>query len=85
MGARAALVVALLAALLVPGVAVGADAAGQQLAEKYAPVVGLKQHEPCADTGEPYRPVPVETVLGQPDVVLLGPDGRRRQEGADCR
>ena len=27
------------------------------------------------DTGEPYRPVPVETVLGQPDVVLLGPDG----------
>ena len=55
----------------------GAAAAGgaeQQLAEKYAPVVGLKQHEPCADTGEPYRPVPVETVLGQPDVVLLGPD-----------
>ena len=47
----------------------------QQLAEKYAPVVGLKQHEPCADTGEPYRPVPVEVVFGQSDVVLLGPDG----------
>jgi hypothetical protein len=56
-------------------VAAAADGAEQQLAEKYAPIVGLKQHEPCASTGEPYRPVPVETVLAQPDVVLLGPDG----------
>ncbi len=66
--------VACFAAVLVTGAA-AAGGAEQQLAEKYAPVVGLKQHEPCADTGEPYRPVPVETVLGQPDVVLLGPDG----------
>ena len=75
MGVRAALFLACFAALLVPAAAFGADGAEQQLAEKYAPVVGLKQHEPCADTGEAYRPVPVETVLGQPDVVLLGPDG----------
>jgi hypothetical protein len=66
--------VACSAAVLVSG-AGAAGSAEQQLAEKYAPVVGLKQHEPCADTGEPYRPVPVETVLGQPDVVLLGADG----------
>ena len=75
MSLRGALGVASLAALLVPAAALGADRAGQQLAEKYAPVVGLKQHESCAETGEPYRPVPVETVLGQPDIVLLGPDG----------
>ena len=60
--------------MLIPGAA-AADGAEQELAEKYAPIVGLKQHEPCASTGEPYRPVPVETVLGQSDVVLLGPDG----------
>ena len=66
--------VAALAAVLVPGAA-AATGPEQQLAEKYAPVLGLKEHEPCADTGEPYRPVPVEAVLGQSDVVLLGPDG----------
>ena len=65
----------MLITVLVPGAA-AADGAEQDLAEKYAPIVGLKQHEPCASTGEPYRPVPVETVLGQSDVVLLGPDGK---------
>jgi hypothetical protein len=63
-----------LAGGLVPAAA-GADGSQQQLAEKFAPVVGLKQHEPCANTGEPYRPVPVDTVLGRSDVTLLGPDG----------
>ncbi len=82
-GARAAFATAWLAALLLPAAAVGADAAEQELAEKYAPVVGLKQHEPCAETGEPYRPVPVETVLGQADVVLLGPDGTVVKQRAD--
>ncbi len=72
----AALAIATLVALLVPAAGLGADGAEQQLAERYAPVVGLKQHEPCAKTGEPYRPVPVETVLGRSDVVLLGPDGK---------
>ncbi len=75
MNARHVLLAAGIAVLLVPATAFAADGAEQQLAEKYAPVVGLKQHEPCAETGEPYRPVPVETVLGQSDVVLLGPDG----------
>jgi hypothetical protein len=62
------------AMVFVTGAAAGAGPE-QQLAERHAPVLGLKEHEPCASTGEPYRPVPVETVLGQPDVVLLGPDG----------
>ena len=72
---RAALAIGCLAALVVPTTVLAADGSERQLAKKYAPVVGLKEHEPCASTGEPYRPVPVETVLGQPDVVLLGPDG----------
>ena len=72
---RAALAIAGLAALLAPAAVLAADGSEQELAEKYAPVVGLKQHESCASTGEPYRPVPVETVFGLPDVVLLGPDG----------
>jgi hypothetical protein len=72
---RTALAISGLAALVVPTTALAADGSEQQLARKYAPVVGLKEHEPCAETGEPYRPVPVEMVLGQPDIVLLGPDG----------
>ena len=77
-GLRVACCAAVLIAVLISGPipgAAAADDAEQQLAERYAPIVGLKEHEPCASTGEPYRPVPVETVLGQPDVVLLGPDG----------
>jgi hypothetical protein len=80
MGVRAALAIAGLAAFLFPPAALAADGPEQQLAEKYAPVIGLKQHEPCAGTGEPYRPVPVETVLGRSDVVLLGPDGKVAKE-----
>ena len=72
---RSMLIVACVTAVLAPAAALGAGSPDQQLAEKYAPVVGLKQHEPCADTGEPYRPVPAETVLGLSGVVLLGPDG----------
>ncbi len=45
------------------------------LAERYAPVVVVRdQAEPCGD-GEPYLPTGVEAVLGQPDVVLRGPAG----------
>ena len=76
MSVRPALAIACLAGLLVPAGGLAADGVEQQLAEKYAPVVGLKQHESCAETGEPYRPVPVETVLGQSDIVLLGLTGR---------
>jgi len=56
-----------------PTSAHGDDAASpeQQLAEKYAPVAGLKtqQHE-CDSDGEPYLPSPVEVVLGDPKVTL---------------
>ncbi len=48
-----------------------------QLAEKYAPVVALKQQtEACSDGGEPYRPVPADVVLGRSDVDLVDSEGR---------
>lgn len=56
--------------------AAAADDAATQLAQKYAPVVVVReQAEACAD-GEPYVPTAVETVLGNSDVRLIGPDGQ---------
>jgi hypothetical protein len=44
----------------------------QLLAEKYAPIVALKQQTGlCDPEGEPYRPVPADVVLGRPDVALV--------------
>jgi hypothetical protein len=48
---------------------VPADA--QALADKYAPIVYLRnQEEPCDKKGEAYAPSPVEIVLGNPNVTL---------------
>lgn len=47
------------------------------LAQRYAPIVVVReQAEPCGP-GEPYRPTTVETVLGRQGVVLRGPGGER--------
>ena len=47
-----------------------ADAA-QQLAERFAPIVMLKQQrDDCDPDGEPYRPGPVDIVLDNPSVAL---------------
>jgi hypothetical protein len=41
------------------------------LAERYAPVVMVKQQEaPCDTRGEPFEPAPVEIVLDNPEVFL---------------
>lgn len=79
---RRALIVALAAcALLVTGApaAVAQDVAPDAVAElaaRYAPIVVVRdQPAPCGD-GEPFLPAPVDTVLGQPDVVLRGPEGQ---------
>ncbi|MHA3836129.1 hypothetical protein ACXR8F_10460 [Terrabacter sp. AAH1] len=51
------------------------EAAEQQLAERYAPVVVVRtQAQPCGD-GEPFLPTRVDAVLGRPDVVLRTPRG----------
>src|SRR4051794_6243454 len=75
---RAALVVALLVPLLVAAARQPARAEApetsspeQQLAERYAPTVMLRAHDGvCGDTGEPYVPMTVDAVLGNPEVAL---------------
>jgi hypothetical protein len=58
-------------------VATAAASPEQQLADRYAPVVALKkQTKACDSKGEPYRPVPVEVVLGRPDVRLEDSSGQ---------
>jgi hypothetical protein len=53
----------------------------QELANRYAPIVALKNQEGSCpleiERGEPWRPTVVEIVLGNPDVKLRGP-GRGR-------
>ena len=71
------LVAMLLGAALPMGAAAAATDPLTELATKYAPIVVARdQTEPCGD-GEPYRPTPVTTVLGNPEVVLRGPDGEQ--------
>lgn len=48
-----------------------ASSAEQQLIERYAPIVALKnQTSTCDSKGEPYFPVAVEAVLGDPTITL---------------
>lgn len=73
--AQAAIV--LLPALAAAAPAPAASSPEQQLADRYAPVVALKQQpEPCSSDGEPYRPVPVDPVFGRSDVRLVDSNGR---------
>jgi len=62
---------ALGALVLVPAAA--ADRAQEaQLAKRYAPVVRLVAHTDCAPS-EPYLPIDVDLLFGQPTVALRGP------------
>lgn len=58
-----------------------AGGAEQQLADKYAPYVVVRVQEEECGAGEPYRPVPVTSVLGDQQVVLRGPDGAEVTRG----
>ncbi len=72
----AAVALACLLATAAPAVAAGATDPAAQLAERYSPIVVLKdQTAPCDNRGEAYRPVNVGVVLGRDDVVLRGPGG----------
>ena len=67
--------------LLAVGVAAGgvtdSSSPEQQLADRYAPIVALKQQsEPCSSDGEPYRPVPVDPLFARSDVRLVDSSGR---------
>ena len=77
-GIRACLlaVVALTAAsVMTNGVAHASASPEQTLADKYAPIVVVREQTTPCDDGEPYLPVPVSAVLGRPDVSLRAPDG----------
>src|SRR3954452_11813543 len=46
-------------------------AAAQQLAERYAPIVVARRYdEMCGADGEPFVPMTVDAVLGNPEVAL---------------
>ena len=74
-GGLATLLGAALAAL---AVALPANAASpsaeQQLADRFAPVVRLKEHKEECGSGEPYRPASVDLVLGNSEVTLRNAD-----------
>jgi len=53
-----------------------AGAADQQLADRYSPIVVVRQQNAACLDGEPYTPVSVTSVLGRADVALRGPDGQ---------
>ncbi len=51
--------------------------ARQELADRYAPIVQLRdQRQECDKEGEGYAPLPVEIVLGNPNVILRKRDDR---------
>jgi hypothetical protein len=62
-----------LAVLVAAPLAAGDLADEDQLAQRYAPVVRLvEQPEECGH-GEPYEPIDVEVLFGEPTVALRGP------------
>jgi len=71
---RAAILVGLVAAALAVVPAAGADLTQERtLAERYAPVVRLVEHNGSCGEGKPYVPIDVDALFGQPTVALRGP------------
>jgi hypothetical protein len=68
---RAALVAAL-AALVLPATSLADRGQETALAQRYAPVVRLVADTSC-EPGEPYVPIPVDLLFGEPTVALRGP------------
>ena len=69
-----ALVLALaVAALIAPGAALGGTRDEQALAQRYAPVIRLVTQAHECGPGEPYEPMDVNALFGEPTVALRGP------------
>ena len=62
-----------LVSLAVTGVASAAGGPEQELADRYAPVVRLVEQKEECGPGEPYRPIDINAILGEPTVALRGP------------
>ncbi len=74
-------VVALLMVLGWPGPARAAGsetAAAKELAEKYSPILEIRQQEDplCGTEGEQYQVMPVDALFGNPDVKLMRNNGK---------
>jgi hypothetical protein len=63
------------AALIAPAVALGGLSDEKALADRYAPVVRLVTQEKECGPGEPYEPMDVNALFGDPTVALRGPWG----------
>ena len=68
-----ALVAAATVALIVPARAGAGLADEQALAARFAPVVDLVEQTKECGHGEPYEPLDVDALFGQPTVALRGP------------
>ena len=78
---RVILLLPILLTSMTPFSAAGQEAptlsAEEQLAQKFAPIAYLKrQNFPCDPGGEPYLPMPVDLVFGDPEVALRQFPGR---------
>jgi hypothetical protein len=73
--AAALVALAAAAALAVAPFARADDASEQKLAERYAPVVRLVEHNGDCGPGYPYLPIDVDALFGDPTVALRGPWG----------
>jgi hypothetical protein len=67
-----AILVCALAALALPATALADRAQETALAQRYAPVVRLVADTDC-EPGDPYVPIPVDVLFGDPTVALRGP------------
>ena len=61
------------AALAAPGLALGGLGDERALADRYAPVVRLVTQKKECGPGEPYQPMDVNALFGEPTVALRGP------------
>ncbi|HEX5912667.1 MAG TPA: Vps62-related protein, partial [Rubrobacter sp.] len=56
------------------GAGLGSDEAAQELADRHAPIVLLREErEPCDEGGDPYFPTSVDAAIDQEGVLLEGP------------
>jgi hypothetical protein len=71
---RSALLVLLaVATLAAPAISLGALSDEKTLAERYAPIVRLVSQQKECGPGEPYEPMDVNALFGEPTVALRGP------------
>jgi hypothetical protein len=61
------------AAAFLAAPALAGTSADQRLADRYSPIVALREQKKECGSGEPYRPISVEAVLGNEEVTLHGP------------